>query len=170
MIDRKRGLRLALPKGRLLAATAGLLSCIGLEFKDYNGATRVYSYESAAMPGLFAKTFQEKDIPVQVAIGNYDLGICGADWVEELTAKYPQSAVVTLKTLGYSCGTLYAAASEGCSIEAIKSSVSNLRTASDYPNMAELLARRLRLRQPPNLQSRARFGLSSNVTRTGGLI
>jgi ATP phosphoribosyltransferase len=35
---------------------------------------------------------QEKDIPIQIAVGNYDLGICGLDWTEELLVKYPSSS------------------------------------------------------------------------------
>jgi len=51
--------------------------------------------------------FHERDIPVQVAIGNYDLGICGLDWLEELLVKYPSSALMKVESLGYGRGALY---------------------------------------------------------------
>ncbi len=70
-----------------------------------------YRLKSTKLPHLSAKIFQEKDIPVQVAVGNYDLGICSLDWVEELLAKYPTSAVLKVADLGYGKGNLYLAAS-----------------------------------------------------------
>ena len=74
-------LRLALPKGRLLAETASLLERAGLGLFDYEEGSRSYRPRSTKFPDLLLKVFQEKDIPIQVAIGNYDLGICGRDWV-----------------------------------------------------------------------------------------
>ena len=44
-------------------------------------------------------------------MGNYDLGICGLDWIQELLAKYPASELVKLKDLGYGALSLYLAAS-----------------------------------------------------------
>ena len=55
--------------------------------------------------------FHEKDIPIQIAMGNYDLGICGLDWIEELLVKYPSSDLVKVKDLAYGEGALYMAAS-----------------------------------------------------------
>ncbi len=93
--------------------------------------------------------FHERDIPVQVAIGNYDLGICGSDWLEELLVKYPSSALMKVENLDYGRSSLYVAASlaEGTpSIEAIRARASVVRIASEYPNLAEhfALSRRLR--------------------------
>ena len=78
---------------------------------DYSQTMRNYRLKSARFPDLLIKVFQEKDIPIQVAIGNYDLGICGLDWIEELTSKYAASAPVRIKNLGYGKGALYIAAS-----------------------------------------------------------
>ena len=92
--------------------------------------------------------FQEKDIPVQVAIGNYDLGICGLDWIEELLVKYPSSALAKVKNLGYGEGALYMVAgrSEAVSaMEQIKARLGVIRIASEYPNLAESFALRSRL-------------------------
>jgi ATP phosphoribosyltransferase len=81
-IAKSDNVRLALPKGKLLPATACLLSESGLAFEDYTPGTRAYRLKSSKLPYLSAKIFQEKDIPVQVAVGNYDLGLCGLDWIE----------------------------------------------------------------------------------------
>lgn len=139
--------KLALPKGRLQSETAALLDKAGWGLQGYHEGTRLYNLKSSAFPNLKAKLFQEKDIPIQVAIGNYDLGICGEDWVEELLAKYPRSAIVRVKALGYGEGTLYAAAGGGQSIQEMRVRRDIIRIASEYPNLAELLALRLRLRR-----------------------
>jgi ATP phosphoribosyltransferase len=72
---------------------------------------RNYRLNSARFPDMLIKVFQEKDIPIQVAIGNYDLGICGLEWIEELTSKYAAAAPVKIRNLGYGKGALYIAAS-----------------------------------------------------------
>ena len=82
-------IKVALPKGNLLSETATLLEQASWGLDQYREGTRSYRLKSQKLPNLFAKIFQEKDIPIQVAVGNYDLGICGLDWVEELLAKYP---------------------------------------------------------------------------------
>ncbi len=94
--------------------------------------------------------FHEKDIPIQVAIGNYDLGICGLDWVSELLVKYPGSALVKVRDLGYGAGILYmaAAGSDGAAdIEALATKWDIIRIASEYPNLAESFAAHARLRR-----------------------
>ncbi len=93
--------------------------------------------------------FHEKDIPIQVAIGNYDLGICGSDWIEELLAKYPSSALMKVKNLKYGEGALYAAASAAAgtvTVEELRAKPSVIRIASEYPNLAESFAINARLR------------------------
>jgi len=94
--------------------------------------------------------FHEKDIPIQVAVGNYDLGICGLDWIEELLVKYPSSALVKVKNLGYGEGVLYMVASKSeaaPTIEEMQAKPGIIRIASEYPNLAESFALNLRLRR-----------------------
>jgi ATP phosphoribosyltransferase len=99
---------------------------------------------------MLAKIFHEKDIPIQVAIGNYDLGICGLDWVEELMSKFPSAGLVELRNLGYGGGTLYMAAGnyggQG-DLNTIGNSDGIIRIVSEYPNIAESFALKNRLRR-----------------------
>jgi ATP phosphoribosyltransferase len=98
---------------------------------------------------MTAKMLHEKDIPIQVAIGNYDLGICGADWVEELISRYRLSSLIEVKNLGYGHGALYIAVAAGSDIQSLAdlSIISTkVRIASEYPNIAEKLAVDLRLK------------------------
>jgi len=81
-------------------------------------------------------------------VGNYDLGICGLDWVEELLTKYPSSALAKVKDLGYGEGVLYMVTSRSGAVSTmaqLKASPGVIRIASEYPNLAESFALRNRL-------------------------
>jgi ATP phosphoribosyltransferase len=132
-----------------MSATAILLQEIGLGFKDYKDKTRQYRLKSELFPRLDAKIFQEKDIPVQVSIGNYDLGICGLDWIEELTARYPASDLLKIASLGYGEGNIYLSTSYQSDVAAsddLKTRQFNWCIASEYPNLAQAFALQMRLR------------------------
>jgi len=133
-----------------LAETAARLKEAGWGLDGYNASARLYRVKSRNFPRLSAKMFHERDIPVQVAIGNYDLGICGSDWIEELMVKYPSSALVRVGSLGYAQSALYAAFSPtggASTVEAVQQRSGVVRIASEYPNIAEHFALNLRLRR-----------------------
>ena len=143
-------IKFALPKGKLMLSTAVLLQDIGLGFKDYFDKSRQYNLKSELFPSVSAKVFQEKDIPVQVAIGNYDLGICGLDWIEELTARYPASALIKIANLGYGEGSIYLSTSYQTGVlkgDDLQSKQSNWSIVSEYPNLAQACALNRRLRK-----------------------
>ena len=142
--------KLALPKGQLQDSTADLLKEAGLDVSDYSDGSRSYRPQCSGAFGLFLKVFHEKDIAIQVAIGNYDLGICRLDWVEELLAKYHSEAVIKIRDLGYGRRNLYAVAARSSgysSLEALKDHKESLRIVSEYPNLAEAFALKQRLRR-----------------------
>ena len=142
--------KVALPKGRLLATTAALLQAADWGLEGYEENMRNYRLQSVRFPDVEAKVFNERDIPVQVAIGNYDLGICGLDWVDELSVKFTSSALVKLRDLGYEDGILCLAASSSQpvpAIEELRVETELVRIASEYPNLAEHFALSLRLRR-----------------------
>ncbi|MFC2047231.1 ATP phosphoribosyltransferase [Chloroflexota bacterium] len=143
-------IKIALPKGRLLDETATLLQKSSWGLTDYNQKMRLYRLKSQRFPNLMAKVFQERDIPIQVAVGNYDLGICGLDWIEELSVKYQSSALIKVENLGYGEGALYMVASRSDGVSTVaelqaKSGI--IQIASEYPNLAESFALDLRLRR-----------------------
>jgi len=143
-------IKIALPKGRLMKQTAELLNRAGWGMEGYHSRARLYRLQSEKFKNLSAKIFHEKDIPIQVAIGNYDMGICGLDWINELIMKYPSSALVRVKNLGYGEGGLYAATAETSGmddIEKLSEKGGSVRIASEYPNLAESLAEDLRLKR-----------------------
>jgi ATP phosphoribosyltransferase len=143
-------IKIALPKGHLLDNTASLLKSAGWGLDGYHEKARLYHIKSEKFPAITAKMFHEKDIPIQVAVGNYDLGICGLDWIEELLVKYPSSALVKIKNLGYREGALYIAAGQSAGITSVaelKAKGEVIRIASEYPNLTEFFALKNRLSQ-----------------------
>ena len=143
-------IKLALPKGRFLSSTASLLAEIDLGFQDYSDKTKQYRLRSARFPGLSAKILQEKDISIQVAVGNYDLGICGLDWIEEFLVKYPAGALVKISSLNYGEGSIHVVASAEAGIanlNELSAGRNDYRIVSEYPNLAEAFALNLRMRR-----------------------
>jgi ATP phosphoribosyltransferase len=143
-------MKLALPKGRLLNDTATMLDRAGVEIEGYDGKSRSYQLQCARFPQLRSRVFQERDIPIQVAIGNYDLGICGLDWVKELLSKYPSGDLMTVRSLGYGRCDLHAVVSgrsEVSSVDEIDKRFGRVRIVSEYPNLAESFALKQRLRR-----------------------
>ncbi len=142
-------IRVALPKGKLLKETAALTASAGWQLSDYSEGARLYHLTSAAFPELSGKILHEKDVPIQVALGNYDLGICGLDWIQELLTKYPGSQLVKLSDLGYGALSLYAAVSPLSGLRDLRSLATRedlVSLASEYPNLAETLALNCRLK------------------------
>ena len=143
-------LKIALPKGRLQDETSALLRRADWGLSGYRETARFYRLKSRKFPNLLAKVFHERDIPIQVAVGNYDLGICGLDWIEELLVKYPSSSLVKVKNLEYGQGALYMVTSgseEISTVEEMQASRDTIRIAGEYPNLAESFAVKNRLRR-----------------------
>ncbi len=120
------------------------------ELSGYHDGTRSYHLESHRFPDLRVRMFHEKDIPIQVAVGNYDLGICGLDWVEELLVKYPSSNLVRVKNLEYGEGSLFMVAGRLGTEPVAEEMLANkevIRIVGEYPNLAESFALRNRLQR-----------------------
>jgi ATP phosphoribosyltransferase len=139
---------IALPKGKLLPSTSCLLDKIGLGFINYAVESRMYRLESKKQESIKGKVFQDRDIPVQVAIGNYDMGICGLDSIEELTAKYPSSPIIKIADLEYDPGSIYLATSRYSKYNCIDDLVNRgmyWRLVTEFPNIAESVLLSLRV-------------------------
>ena len=139
-------LKLALPKGSLMTDIAGLMESRGFRVPGYDEKSRIYRLQSEEPRGVFVKVFSEKDIPIQVAVGNYDAGIAGRDWIEELTAGYRFIDIVSVSEMGYRHEALFAAGAPGETLESIRKDRGDsfVRIVSEYPNLAERFARESR--------------------------
>jgi ATP phosphoribosyltransferase len=71
-------------------------------------------------------------------MGNYDAGICGLAWIEELAQRFPGHHVTRVRDLGFGRQSLWLAA-------AAEETQTPVRLVSEYPNIAESVARHLRL-------------------------
>jgi ATP phosphoribosyltransferase len=142
-------LKLAVPTGDLRAAVARVLTAAGLRCDEYAAGSRALRLRLSERADVALRVFREKDIPIQVALGNYDLGICSAAWVEELQARYPQDDVMLLRPLDFGHHHLVVAAAP----ETLRrlgpvrawGGVGTVRIVSEFPGIAERFARRLRL-------------------------
>ncbi|MBI1885514.1 MAG: ATP phosphoribosyltransferase [Chloroflexi bacterium] len=139
-------LRLALPAGDLRRPLADALTRAGLQIAGYGEGSRSYRLSLDGKDGVTVRVFREKDIPIQIALGNYDVGVCGLAWVEEFLARFPREAVVKLGDLGVGGTRLFVAAAAG-SFEALPdvSSWRGVRIAAEYANLAEQFAMAARL-------------------------
>jgi len=140
-------LKLALPKGSLMTDVAGLMEARGFVVPGYDEKSRVYRLRSEKPEGVFVKVFSEKDIPIQVAVGNYDVGVAGRDWIEELTAGFRFIDIVSVSNMGYRHETVFAAGEPGKTLDDIREDRGGgfVRIVSEYPNLAERYARESRL-------------------------
>jgi len=140
-------IKLALPAGDLRASVAELLAQAGLRVEGYGEGSRSYRLSVPGSNGVSARVFREKDIPIQVALGNYDLGIAGLDWLMEMQTRFPQEPLVPLADLGIGGRRIYAAGAAG-SLGRLEDIAAwpRVRIASEYPNIAEAFARAARLR------------------------
>jgi ATP phosphoribosyltransferase len=142
-------LRLALPTGDLRAPVAAALASVGLASEEYAAGSRALRLALPGREDVILRVFREKDIPIQIALGNYDLGICRGAWVEELHARYPQEDVTLLRPLAFGRQRLVIAAPTATRRRlgppSAWSGGDAIRIVSEYPGLAERFARRMRL-------------------------
>jgi ATP phosphoribosyltransferase len=138
-------IRLALPAGDLRAPVAEALESSGLKVEGYGEGSRAYVLGAAGRDDVVARVFREKDIPIQIALGNYDLGVCGLAWVEELRARFPRQPIVPLRDLGVGRCGLYVCAADGEGGLASLGGRRGLRVVSEFPHLAEQFALAARL-------------------------
>lgn len=139
-------IKLALPAGDLRSPLAGVLIAQGLQVEGYGEGSRAYRLVVRGRDDIGVRVFRERDIPIQVALGNYDLGICSLSWVKEMQVLFPDQPIVPISDLGIGSLGIYVATSAGAE-EGLRhiAGLANVRIASDYPNLAEAFAMAARL-------------------------
>ena len=91
-------LNLVLPKGSLEKATFQLFADADLTIHRNSAVTYTASIDDPRIASV--RILRPQEIPVYVADGLFDVGICGRDWVEETSSK-----VVSLGEMKYSKAT-----------------------------------------------------------------
>lgn len=135
--------RVALPRGDLRDGLAERLEAVGFVAEGYGEGSRAYRFEVRGRPSILVRVFSERDIPIQVALGQYDLGITRRAWVDELLVRYAQDSIVPLRALDLGAERLVLAGQPGTEIATLASGV--MRVATEYPHLAGRYLNRLRV-------------------------
>ena len=128
-------IRVALPRGDLRAPLAARLRAAGFAVEGYEGGSRAYRFPVEGRPGVLVRVFAEEDIPIQVALGQYDLGITSRAWIDELLARYPLDSLTPLRPLDLGGRRLVLAAPEGVTLDRL-ASTPGVRVTTTHPNLA----------------------------------
>ena len=139
-----RPVRVALPRGDLRAPVAAQLRAVDFVAEGYGEGSRTYRFDVNRGPGVVARVFSDGDIPIQVAMGQYDLGIASRIWVDELLVRFPQDSIVPLRPLDITGDSLVIAGAPGASLPRL-ASMGVVRVATEYPNLAQHYLTRLRI-------------------------
>lgn len=140
--------RFALPTGDSRKAVGEMLSRAGIATTGYEPDSRVLRSELPG-EGLVLRIFREKDIPVQVALGNYHLGICSDIWLKELEVRFPLQRVVRVGAIPGPRSEVWlcAAPESGLGEGEVPDGrlLSGARIVADLPNIGDLAAVHLRI-------------------------
>src|SRR3954464_937786 len=122
------GLRLAVPRGALMAETLELLDRLGVDTADVRANDRRLLFEDADLI-----TMRPSDVPTYVEAGAADIGITGKD----VLAEHDERDVYELLDLGYGPCRMVFATVEGDdpAAEALRR-LGVMRIATKYPRIA----------------------------------
>ena len=141
-------LKLALPTGNFREIVANILTQSDIAVPGYESGSRVLS-ATAKETGIRFRIFREGDIPIQVALGNYDIGICGDINLAELQVRFSLDQVKRIAALPSPVTEVWLAAAPSSGLSADKipygSDLNNVRIASEYPNFVDLIAAHLQI-------------------------
>ena len=142
MIAAREPIRVALPRGDLRPPLAERLAAVGFVAPGYADGSRSYRFPVDGVPAALVRVFSERDIPIQVALGQYDLGITSRVWVDELLVQYGHEGIVLLRALDLGAERIVTAAPPGVSLEAL-ASAGRVRVATELPHLTTRWLHRL---------------------------
>ena len=128
-------LKLVLPKGSLESATFQLFSDADLTVRRNSSVTYRATIDDPRIESV--RILRPQEIPVYVADGVFDLGICGRDWIEETS-----SDVVSLGQMTYSKATtnpvrIVVAVPGDSKYESVSDLPDGVRVSSEYPELTK---------------------------------
>ncbi|MPZ99038.1 MAG: ATP phosphoribosyltransferase [Dehalococcoidia bacterium] len=139
-----RPIRVALPRGDLREPLAEQLRAAGFVAEGYGEGSRSYRFDVEDRPTVQVRVFSDADIPIQVALGQYDLGIASRTWTDELLVRYRHESIVPLRSLDLGSERLVVAGAPGTSIERLAAGGA-VQVSTEYPNLAHHYLNRLRV-------------------------
>lgn len=128
-------LELVLPKGSLEKATFELFADADLQIHRNSAVTYKATIADPRINGV--RILRPQEIPMYVADGLFDIGICGRDWVEETS-----SNVVSLGEMRYSKVTtnpvrIVVAVPGDSPFESVADLPQGVRVSSEYPELTK---------------------------------
>jgi ATP phosphoribosyltransferase len=130
-VQRRDGMRLALPRGALFGECLDMLDRAGFDTSEPRSDSRALVFE---LEGLSLITMRPSDVPTYVRAGAADLGITGRDVLDEQA----ESAVYQLADLGFGrCRMVLAARDGDDSLERSLRRLGFMRIATKYRRSAE---------------------------------
>ena len=137
-------IRVALPRGELSGPLAERLVAAGFVAEGYGQGSRSYRFAVAGRPGVAVRVFSDRDVPIQVALGQYDLGVTRRAWVDELLVRYGRDSIVPLQALDVGMERIVVAGARAADLARL-AGAGVLRVATEYPNLATRYLNRLRV-------------------------
>jgi len=128
-------LNLVLPKGSLEKATFDLFSDADLTIRRSSDVTYKATIDDPRIASV--RILRPQEIPVYVADGLFDIGVCGRDWVEETS-----SNVVSLGEMRYSKATsnpiqMVVAVAGDAEYTSTADLPSGVRVSTEYPELTK---------------------------------
>ncbi len=136
-------IRVALPRGELSRPLAERLASVGFVVDGYGEQARSYRFAVASRADVTVRLFSDRDIPIQVALGQYDIGITSRAWVDELLVRYTADSIVALRALDVGEQRIVLAGARGADLGAL-ARAGTVSVATEYPNLATRYLNRLR--------------------------
>jgi len=137
-----RVVRFALPRGDFRAPIAERLEAVGLSVEGYGEGSRQLRLNIAGQQQLVVRVFADRDIPIQVALGQYDIGIASRCWIDELLVRYGRDSIVPILPLDLDSEPI---AVGGQTPLASLAATGVVRVATEYPNLAHAYLNRRRV-------------------------
>ena len=136
-------IRVALPRGELRAPLAERLAAADFVVEGYGEGSRAYRFEVTGRPRVAVRVFSDADIPIQVALGQYDLGVTSRAWVDELVTRFGHDSIVALRALDLGDERVVLAAPAGATVAELAAR-RPLRVATTHPHLTARYLNRLR--------------------------
>lgn len=127
-------IRVALPRGDLRAPLAERLAAVGFAPPGYGEGSRAYRFTVQGRPGVAVRVFSDEDIPIQIALGQYDLGITSRSSIDELVTRYGHDSIVALRALDVGEARVVLGAPAGTTLAGL-GALRPLRVATTYPHL-----------------------------------
>ncbi len=137
-------IRVALPRGGLRAPLAERLAAAGFAAIGYGEGSRAYRFAVEGRSRVAVRVFSDADIPIQIALGQYDLGVTSLSAIDELVTRFGHDTIAPLRALDLGSERVVLAAAPG-ETPAGLAARRPLRVATTHPHLTARYLNALRV-------------------------